>query len=282
MPEQITLSCGPIDYVDTGGAGPVVVLLHGLAMDHTLWAKVIDDLKRDHRCIAPVLPSGAHRHPVRPDFELNASSVAALIGELLEALDLTDVILVENDSGRAQTFAASCPARIAKLAIVACEAFENYPPGLAGKLIGRIAWVPGGIWLVSQLVRVRTLRHAPIFFGQMAKRRIPDAITDSWLSPLITDWQIRHDFQRYCRSVQSDEMMVAAKRLRSFEKPTLIVWAANDKMMPQAHGPRFVDIMPNARLVVIEDSRTLIPIDQPIRLAEEIRAFAEVCLTIAE
>ena len=36
MPD-VELSAGTIEYQDTGGDGPVVVLLHGLIMDHTLW-----------------------------------------------------------------------------------------------------------------------------------------------------------------------------------------------------------------------------------------------------
>jgi pimeloyl-ACP methyl ester carboxylesterase len=271
---DLELSCGTIDYLDTGGDGPVVVLLHGLAMDHTLWGDVIEDLARDHRCIAPTLPSGAHRHPVKPAFRLNATSVASLIGELLEALDLRDVVLVENDSGRAQTYAAGNPARVRRLVIVACEAFENYPPGFAGKLVGLVARIPGGIRFVSLLVRVRALRHLPTFFGQMSNRRIPDSVTDSWMASLIGDARVRRDFERYCRSVEPDEMMRAAQGLADFERPALIVWAADDRLMPAEHGERFVRTMPNARLVVIEDSGTLVPIDQPARLAAEIRAFS--------
>jgi pimeloyl-ACP methyl ester carboxylesterase len=34
---RVELSCGVIDYTDTGGDGPVLVLLHGLMMDASLW-----------------------------------------------------------------------------------------------------------------------------------------------------------------------------------------------------------------------------------------------------
>ncbi len=37
---QIELSAGTIEYTDTGGGGPVIVLLHGLLMDATLWDEV--------------------------------------------------------------------------------------------------------------------------------------------------------------------------------------------------------------------------------------------------
>jgi pimeloyl-ACP methyl ester carboxylesterase len=67
---QIELSAGTIDYTDTGGGGPVLVLLHGLMMDASLWDGAIAGLSGDYRCVAPTLPLGAHRHPVRPDADL--------------------------------------------------------------------------------------------------------------------------------------------------------------------------------------------------------------------
>ena len=46
----IELSAGTIEYLDTGGAGSVLVLLHGLMMDASLWDGPIADLSADHRC----------------------------------------------------------------------------------------------------------------------------------------------------------------------------------------------------------------------------------------
>jgi pimeloyl-ACP methyl ester carboxylesterase len=60
---QIELSAGTIDYQDTGGDGPTLVLLHGLLMDASLWDDVIADLSVDHRCVAPTLPLGAGHRP---------------------------------------------------------------------------------------------------------------------------------------------------------------------------------------------------------------------------
>jgi len=44
-------------------------------------------------------------------------------------------------------------------------------------------------------------------------------------------------------------------------------------VMPPEHGRRLADLLPDARLVEIEDSYTLVPLDQPARLAAEIRRF---------
>lgn len=270
MPD-IELSAGTIEYEDTGGEGPVVVLLHGLVHDATVWRKVVADLRTDHRVVAPTLPYGAHRRPMRrpptPDL------VNELIAEFLDRLDLTDVTLVENDCGRAQTVAARHPERLARLALVACEAFDNYPPGLPGKLIGIACRAPGGVSLLVRTLGLKPLRRLPVGIGALTKRPVPDAVVDGWLRPLRTDPAIRRDFRHYGTHVRRDELLEAAQGLRSFDRPALVVWATEDLMMPRAHGRRLAELLPQGRLVEVEDTRTLIPEDQPELLASLLREF---------
>ena len=75
---EIQLSAGTIEYQDTGGTGPVLVLLHGLMMDASLWDKVIADLSPGYRCVAPTLPLGAHRHAMDPGADLSLPGIARL------------------------------------------------------------------------------------------------------------------------------------------------------------------------------------------------------------
>jgi pimeloyl-ACP methyl ester carboxylesterase len=44
-------------------------------------------------------------------------------------------------------------------------------------------------------------------------------------------------------------------------------------MMPLEHGHRFAELLPNATLVEVEDSSTLVSEDQPTALARQIREF---------
>ena len=84
----IELSAGPVQYVDSGGDGAVLVLTHGLLMDASVWQEVIADLSRDHRCIAPTFPVGSHRHPMREGADFSPAGLASLLAEFLEAVDL--------------------------------------------------------------------------------------------------------------------------------------------------------------------------------------------------
>lgn len=271
----VTTTAGTIDYTDTGGDGPTLVLLHGVNMDASLWGRVVAQLGPNVRCVCPTLPLGSHRQPMdRPDL-VTHRGVAALVGDLLDALDLRDVTLVANDWGGVQFLIADGPTdRIARLALVACEAFDNFPPGRPGKAIAASARVPGLLWLAMQLQRFRWFRRAPGGWGWMSKRPISDDVLDAWFRPAQAQPAIRHDLRTFALSTPSTmELAALPRQLGSFELPVLVVWATEDKLMPRAHGPRLAAVFPRGRLVEIDDSYTLIPQDQPERLAAELADF---------
>jgi pimeloyl-ACP methyl ester carboxylesterase len=161
---EIQLSTGSIEYEDTGGDGPAVVLLHGFLMDASLWDAVIADLSVDYRCVAPTLPLGAHRHPMRADAHLSLRGIARLAAEFLDRLDLGNVTLVGNDTGGAlvQLLVCQDAARIGRIVLASCDAFDNYhPPGLTGKALV-LTWKlsPAMFGLFMQQMRLRPLRRA--------------------------------------------------------------------------------------------------------------------------
>jgi pimeloyl-ACP methyl ester carboxylesterase len=274
---EIQLSAGTIEYVDTGGDGPPLVLLAGLMMDASLWEDVIADLSPTHRCIAPTLPLGAHRHAMRDDADLSPRGVARLVSELLERLDLDDVTLVGNDTGGAivQLIAGGGDAaRLGRIALVSCDAFDNFPPGLTGKMLvlsGKLS--PTLFGLFMQQLRLRPFRRLPLAFGWLTKRG--DAATARWIKPVLTQREIRRDAVGVLRGIAAERrlMLQAAEGLRAFERPALVVWASQDRVMPPEHGRRLAELLPQGRLVEIPDSYTLIPLDQPARLAQALGRF---------
>jgi pimeloyl-ACP methyl ester carboxylesterase len=133
--------------------------------------------------------------------------------------------------------------------------------------------MPGGLNALAQPLRWRTLRRLPFAFGWMSKRPIPHDLVDAWLQPLLTQRAIRRDLLKYLRTSARGDMIATAERLRTFDRPALVIWAAEDRVMPPQHGRRFAELLPHARLVEIPDSYTLLPEDQPGRLAAQIRAF---------
>ncbi len=275
---ELQTSAGTIEYEDTGGDGPPIVFSHGLVMTGSLWRGVVAELRSDHRCILPTLPLGAHRTPMRPDADLSMRGIARLLGELLEGLDLRDATLALNDWGGPLLLAANGGAeRIGRLVVTSCEAFDNVPPGLPGRMVGLAAKLPGGLNAALQPMRLRPLRRSPLTFGWMSKRPIPNEVVDDWLEPALTQRAVRRDLRKYAGSSAqgSRDLLVATGRLRDFRGPALVAWASEDRVMPPEHGRRLAELLPEGRLVEIEDSYTLIPEDRPAELAAHMREFME-------
>jgi pimeloyl-ACP methyl ester carboxylesterase len=272
---ELELSAGTIEYEDTGGSGPVIVLLHGLLMNGSLWRQVVPDLRSSFRCVLPTLPLGGHRHPMHAEADLSIRGQARLIAEFLERLDLSDVTLVFNDWSAAQVLICDGHAeRVGRLVLCSCEAFDNYPPGLPGRAMVLAAKLPGGMNAALQPLRLRPLRRLPMTWGRMSKRGVPHEIMDSWLRPALTQREIRRDLLKYVRTVEpKDQLLEWAERQRAFDRSVLVVWAAEDRVMPPEHGRRLAELFRHARLVEIPDSYTLVPEDQPAKLTEEIREF---------
>jgi pimeloyl-ACP methyl ester carboxylesterase len=275
MPE-IELSAGTIEYEDTGGAGPVLVLLHGLLMDASLWDGVIADLSAGYRCVAPTLPLGAHRRALRADADLSLPGIARLTAEFLDRLDLHEVTLVGNDTGGAlvQLLMAEGDDRVGRAVLVSCDAFDNFPPGLTGKTLVLTGKLPPRLFgLFMQQMRLRAVRRLPIAFGWLTKRG--DAATARWMKPVLTWPEIRRDTVRVLRAAAADTgfLVQTAERLPGFRHPVLVVWAGQDRVMPPEHGRRLAKLLPHGQLAEVDDSYTLVPLDQPARLAGLIREF---------
>ena len=106
----IGLTTASFMYSDTGGPGPVVLLLHGVLMNGTVWTQVVDALRGRYRCIVPELPFGAHARPMPDDANLALESIARMTAEFLAELQLQNVTLACNDCGFAFRRSLECGA----------------------------------------------------------------------------------------------------------------------------------------------------------------------------
>ena len=275
MPE-VELSAGTIEYEDSGGDGPVLVFVHGLIMDGSLWRHVVGRLAPEYRCVLPTLPLGAHRRPMRPDADLSMGGIANILGEFLEKLDLRDTTLVMSDWGGPQLLVGSrWDERLAKLVICSCEAFDNVPPQGTARALPYVARIPGGIAMALLPFRFDRLRRLPMTYGPLSKTPVPREVMDRWFAPPLQQRAVRRDLRKYILSSHQGrrELMAITDALSRFDRPALVVWASEDRLMPREHGRRLAELLPRGELAEIEDSYTLISEDQPELLADRMLEF---------
>ena len=258
-------------------SGPVIVFTHGLMMDGSLWRHVVAELRSDYRCVLPTLPLGGHRHPMRVDADLSMRGVAKILGELIERLDLRELTLAMSDWGGPQLLVGGPQdERISRLVDLLVRGFRERAAE------GSREAAP----LHSPSAR-RDRAH-----GDAVSLRSPAQAADDLRpaeqapSPARGDGPLVRPrgagsgrSAAICASTCSAPRRVGATCLppprccTSFDRPVLVAWAREDRLMPREHGRRLADLCPQGRLVEIADSYTLIPEDQPAQLAKHIREF---------
>jgi pimeloyl-ACP methyl ester carboxylesterase len=268
------VAAGTVEYREEGDPdGSPVVLLHGLLMNDAQWDLTLPLLPSDHRYLLPVLPMGGHRVPMRAEADLTMLGMVGIVADFLDALDLTDVTLVVSDWGGALFLTdAGRDKRVRRLVICPSEAFENFPPGIPGKVAWLASRSPLTVSLAMRQLRIGWLRRQWLMFGMMAKKPIPQHIVNAWFEAALADNRIRRDLVKYCRTkfVKSD-LVRATEALADFEGDVLVLWSHNP-VMPGGHATRLARLT-NGTLRYVDDANVLIMLDQPEQTAREIAAF---------
>ena len=81
------------------------------------------------------------------------------------------------------------------------------------------------------------------------------------------------DVAKYVRTSDMTGLEAAAVGLAHFDRPTLVLWAREDRVMPPEHGRRLSEIIPGAQPVEVDDAYTLMPLDRPDAVADQLATF---------
>jgi pimeloyl-ACP methyl ester carboxylesterase len=277
MMPTVDVAQGRLHYRVAGpqdSSRPPVVLLHGLLVNGELWTGVLDALAAEGiRAYAPDLPMGAHPIALGPDADLSPRGIAQLVLNFLESLDLTEVTLVGNDTGGAicQFVIDLDAARVGRLVLINCDAFDQFPPPPFGLLV-KAARRPGRIRFLMSTMRPTAARHSLLGYGPLVREPLDPALTRRWITPALTDPGVRRDTARFMRAIRPSDLLDVSTRLSRFAKPVLVLWGAADKFFTLDLARRLQCAFPNARLVPVEGGRTFLPLDNPAVVAAAITA----------
>src|ERR1700712_2123874 len=127
-----------VEYTDTG-TGPTVLFVHGVYVTGALWNDVVAELGQGFRCISPTWPLGAHGTST-DGADLGVEAAARRIVGFMDALDLTDVTVVANDTGGGLVLTSLGDpslntSRIARLVLTNCDSYEHFPPGTFAQIV---------------------------------------------------------------------------------------------------------------------------------------------------
>ena len=275
--KEVRLTQGIIRYRASGNGKPLV-FIHGALVNGDLWRKVVPRLAKHFRCIVPDLPLGAHTPAFNTDADLTPPGIAKLIADFLEALDLSSVTLIANDTGGAMTQVAitEYPERVERLVLTNCDAYDNFFPP-AFRFLERAAYIPGFVALLGLLCKLRFVQTALI--GVAAKRPVERQAKESYMRPITSDKAVQRDFGKLLRGISTRYTNIAASKFGNFNKPVLLVWATEDRLFPVKYAERMQRAFPHATLKYVQDSYAFISEDQPEQLVQYIEEFMDATVS---
>jgi pimeloyl-ACP methyl ester carboxylesterase len=258
---------GEISYIDIG-AGPVALFVHGIATNAYLWRHVIEALAGQRRCIAVDLPLHG-RSPVTAEQDLSLPALAAGLDDFCEALGLTGIDLVANDTGGAiaQVFAARYPQRLATLTLTNCDTAGNLPPDAFKPLVelaaaGNLA--PSAVAMLGDLEAAAQVSFAS---GYENLDRIDRDVIRSYLEPCFGTMERARQFERLLVALDDGDLQAVTPQLRELTVPTLMVWGTGDAFFDVSWAYWLRDTIPGTTgVVTVDGARLFFPEERPMDL----------------
>ncbi|MET9486114.1 alpha/beta hydrolase [Nocardia sp. NPDC006630] len=265
---------GPVSCVDTGGSGRPALFVHGLGTSSYLWRHVIAQLGGETRCVAIDLPLHGQT-PAASDQDFSLPGLATFLADCCDALELTGIDLVANDTGGAvaQAFAAGHPERLRTLSLTNCEAHNNLPPKT---LLPSVLLARAGIFarIAPRLLGGDNPKARKRFYGSGYQdvAKLPDTLARAWLDPLFGTAESARQFQRFLTSLHARDLLAIEPDLARLQVPTLIIWGTGDPNFGRKWAYWLRDLIPGATDVVeIDGARLFFPDEHAAELTAALR-----------
>jgi pimeloyl-ACP methyl ester carboxylesterase len=261
-----------VAYV-VAGAGPTVLLVHGIGGDWRTWEPVLDGLARRHQVVAVDLPGHGRSSKGAGDYSLGA--LASVLRDLGGALGLERATVIGHSlgGGVAMQFAYQFPERCERLVLVSSGGL-----GPDVGLILRLATLQGSDLFLSLAAPAA---RSVIKFATRAGRGLrirpaADAAFYARTFAALAERETRAAFLSTLRGVVGTHGQLVDARDRLYlaqYTPTLIVWGEHDAMLPVAHGHSAHQAIPGSRLEIFENAGHLPQLDDPSRFIEIVNDF---------
>ncbi|MBG0828249.1 alpha/beta fold hydrolase [Planomonospora sp. ID67723] len=252
-------------YIRAGSGSPVVLLSPG-AGSVVGWKEQVRALAGRHTVYVVDLPGQGYTRLHDRAFTWDLDGMTRAVGVFMDAVGLRRAALAGNSwsGGWALAFAQRHPGRVSKLALLDATGLD---------LPGTWQWEALKIPVLGELAikfstgkpTVRTTMEA-----MMANReRVTDELVDEWWAPMTF-----HDNLRATYLLERGlDWSRTERAMPDTRIPTLVVWGRQDTVQPVERAQRFADLLPEARLHVLEGCGHLPQLDCPEPVNRLLGAF---------
>lgn len=249
------------------GAGPSLILLHGLGSSIYSWSGVLDGLARHHDIVALDLPGfGSSDQPE----ELTFGRLPRAVLGLMDRLGLEKASLAGNSLGGAVAIvvAAERPERVERLVLIDAAGFNLAPEDRPG-ILRFVSAVPD--ILLERLPVRRWLTRAALRQVFLDPGNVTEERVEEYVAPMLRPGAARS--LRSLLTSSSNELDHFEELLARVRSPTLILWGREDRWVPVADADKFGAAMPGSRTIVLKRCGHLPQEERPAETLALIQSF---------
>jgi pimeloyl-ACP methyl ester carboxylesterase len=274
--ERLETRLGPLAW-RSSGRGPTLVFFAGALANHDLWRDVVVALEGRYRCITIDLPLGAHPWPLSAGADRSASSLARLLLDCLELLDVEDATVVANDTAGGLlllSLATGHPAlgRVSRLVLTNCDNYDQFPPDALRKASALCRTVPRLARALLRLQLRSSIGRRKLVSG-VAASGLDNERAESFFGPARRDQRVAGDLVAASAGFRPQLLIDAAEAIPRFDRPVLLIWGNSCDFFPMTGAQRLASEFPRATLVSVPGAKTWVPIDSPVAVADAIVKF---------
>jgi len=250
------------------GAGPPLLLVHGLSGCWQNWLENIPWFARTHRVIVPDLPGfGASELPRE---EISIDGYARFLEQLCDALSIDAAAVVGNSMGGhvASELAIRSPQRVERLMLVSAA-------GISAEQAQRDIVMTVGRVLAA--IGTRTAARVDGFARRPGLRQV--ALSFVVRHPQQLSAALAHELMQgagkpgFLPALEAVITHRISERLPEIACPTFVVWGKDDHVIPVRDAKRFQTLIPDCRTVVLPDTGHVAMLERPGRFNALLEEF---------
>jgi 3-oxoadipate enol-lactonase len=261
LPISVTVRGEAFAAVDAGD-GPPVLLVHGFPLDHTMWSAQLEELRRDHRVIAPDLRGFGGS--VVSDGAVEMGRHAEDLADLLDALGVREpVVLCGLSMGGyvAFAFVQRHARRLAGLVLCDTKATADDAAAAEGRL--------------QMAERVLADGNASVAEAMLPKLLGPETLASR---PGVVAAVRRMILSAPPRGIAAAQRGMARRPdvtalLARIAVPTLAIVGEHDAIAPPATMRALAAAIPGSRFVQVAGAGHIAPMESPDAVNAALREF---------
>ncbi len=252
------------------GAGPPLLLLHGLFDSLETWEAVVPTLSGHFRVYAVDLP-GFGSSPLPPDWRESLSGMIDSVTAFLHEQNIAQISLVGNSMGGslALALAQAYPKRVHKLVLLnpyglpkIPQAVENARRPIVGKILPYVLAAP---------VMKRCIKG--IFLRSLHNQALLTPTRISRVAKPFSSLRQRQNLFRFLRAISPEKILEIDAGLSKIRQSVLILWGKEDRWLTKAHCQHLSQGLSAAEILEIDACGHLPQIEKPETVAAAVISF---------